>query len=119
MSSASETSVMVIIQSPPNADLEAAELILALAAFDLPVTVVFRDAGLFWLLSQESRKPKGKSPSKLLSAFPLYGIETLHYLSGDSLRFGVPSGHLPDNAQSITEAELQHRLQQSTSCLTF
>ena len=81
MLSSSDSSVLVIIRTPPNADLEAAELVLALAAFDLPVKVVFCDAGLFWLLPQQARKPNGKAAPKVLSAFPLYGIETLGCLA--------------------------------------
>ncbi len=119
MLSSSDSYVLVIIRTPPNADLEAAELILALAAFDLPVKVVFGDAGLFWLLPQQARKPNGKAAPKVLSAFPLYGIETLGYLIGDAKRFEIPPAQLPCNARPLTAADLQQLTQHASCCLTF
>ena len=56
MLSASEPRISVVINTAPSADLEPAELILALAAFDLPVQVFFTGNGLFWLLPQGSAK---------------------------------------------------------------
>lgn len=119
MSSSSDSYVLVIIRTPPNADLEAAELILALAAFDLPVKVVFSDGGLFWLLPQQARKPNGKAAPKVLSAFPLYGIETLGYLADDAVRFGIATEHMPANACPLTPADFQQHLQHAGCCLTF
>ena len=118
MSSASNP-ITVIIRSAPSADLEAAELALALGAFDIPVRVVFSDAGLFWLLKQEPRKPHGKAPLKVLSAFPMYGIDTLYYYAEDLARCGINESQLPPQAKGLSRTELQEFMFSSSQCLTF
>lgn len=119
MLSVSESTISVVISTPPSADLEPAELILALAAFDLPVQVFFTGNGLFWLLAQEARKPNGKAPLKVLSAFPLYGVESLLYCREDQAALGLNAATLPTYSRAISRAEIGRHLQHSTQVFTF
>lgn len=119
MLSASDPRISVVINTAPSADLEPAELILALAAFDLPVQVFFTGNGLFWLLPQEARKPNGKAPLKVLSAFPLYGVETLFYCRDDQSALGLETATLPEYSTPLFAAEIGRQLQHSTQVFTF
>lgn len=74
--------LLIHITTAPTPDCEALEYALAMAAFDLDVRLLFSGAGLAWLMAGQSpRKRDGKSPSKLLSALPMYGIDELGYLA--------------------------------------
>src|SRR5690554_7801553 len=87
--------VLISIETPPTLDLEAAELALALAAFDIPVKVVFRNQGLFWLLDQAPRKLGGKSAAKVLSSFALYDIEEMYAVENEVKEFDININDLP------------------------
>ena len=72
------SSTLIHVTPPPSPDCEALEYALALAAFDLEVAIVFSGDGLFWLQpNQSARSVGGKSPSKLLAALPMFGIENV------------------------------------------
>ncbi|MGB1091973.1 MAG: DsrE family protein [Oceanobacter sp.] len=110
------TSVSVVISSPPTPDLEALELPLALAAFDHEVTLVFVGAGVLWLSkSQQSRKPEGKSPSKFISALPMYECEQVFCSIEDLQRFGLSSDAVPAWVQIQSDADLSQHLNQPFS----
>jgi tRNA 2-thiouridine synthesizing protein C len=71
---------LIHVTTPPSPDCEALEYALALAAFDLEVAILFTGDGLFWLQpNQEARTNGGKSPSKLLAALPMFGIDQVGY----------------------------------------
>lgn len=120
MSSSSERPVTLFISHAPGPDPDAAEMALALAAFDLNTQVVFRGAGVFWLLpQQEARKEAGKAPHKVLSAFPLYGIDTLLCCRSDLNAAGLSPEQLLPGVTVLEPEALAKRLQQSGHCLTF
>lgn len=78
--------ICILLTTPPTPDPEPAELALALATFDHEVQVICIGPGLGWLLDeQSSRKDGGKSPDKLLRAFPMYDIEHVGYRAQDLL----------------------------------
>jgi tRNA 2-thiouridine synthesizing protein C len=99
--------ITVVISSAPDPDLEALELPLALAAFDQSVCLVFLGSGVFWLLDeQKSRRPEGKSPSRVVSALPLYDCGPLYYSRSDAERLNVSGAALsplatPCSAEAI------------------
>lgn len=117
--SCSSDSILVIISSPPSLDLEASELVLALAAFDLPVTLVFVGLGTHWLYTQNARKSGGKSAHKVLAALPIYGVEQVFCLKNDLALHGVEESSLPNFVHLLDQAQYQQQLAQSQHCFTF
>ena len=115
----SSSNIAVIISSAPNADLEASELVLALAAFDLPVELFFIGAGVLWLLPQAPRKPQGKAAYKVLSALPMYGVEKVYYRAEDASAYVLNAAGLADLAQAISATEMQTALANCQHCFTF
>lgn len=108
---------LVIIQSPPTPDLEALDIILSLAAFEIPVSVLFIGAGRLWLCpSQEPRRHGGKNPSKALLALPMYGCTDIFYAEdGDDTLIK----HATKLATPITQQQCQHWMSQHAHCLSF
>lgn len=111
--------VLVVIETPPSPDLEASELALALAAFDIPVQVVFRGAGVFWLLAQNSRKEGGKSASKVLAAFPLYGIKHALVVGDDLNKYSLTINELIKPSKVISNINLAALIQSASHYFTF
>lgn len=118
MSSSSDY-VVIIIETPPAPDLEASELTLALAAFDLPVQVVFTGAGVFWLLTQEARKKGGKSAAKVLKAFPLYGIDQALLTTEDIKTYSLNINNLAIKPKVKSTEDLHAIIQNAAHCFTF
>lgn len=115
----SNSNIAVIIASAPSADVEASELVLALAAFDLPVKLFFIGAGVLWLVPQEPRKPQGKAAHKVLNALPMYGIEKVYYRTEDAAAYALNTTALVGLAQATTATEMQAMLTNSQHCFTF
>ncbi len=111
--------VLISIETPPTLDLEAAELALALAAFDIPVKVVFRNQGLFWLLDQAPRKLGGKSAAKVLSSFALYDIEEMYAVENEVKEFDININDLPTLIKVKSNSELTQVIQDSAHYFTF
>lgn len=113
------SNVSVIITQPPSLDLEASELALALAAFDLPVQLIMWGMGVTWLLPQESRKPNGKAAHKILAACPLYGIERIYCTQEDLDPYFADSTTLPSFVHVLNNEALAKLISNSQVCLTF
>src|SRR5690554_2434330 len=111
--------VLISIETPPTLDLEAAELALALAAFDIPVKVVFRNQGLFWLLDQAPRKLGGKSAAKVLSSFALYVIEEMYAVENEVKEFDININDLPTLNKVKSNSELTQVIQDSAHYFMF
>lgn len=111
--------ILIIIESSPTPDLEASELALALAAFDLPVQVLFRGAGVFWLLHQEERKTGGKSASKVLAAFPMYDIEKTLITDRDVEKYNLNINNLIPGTVVIPTETLASLIKNANHCFTF
>lgn len=72
--------ILIHITQPPTPNCEALEYALAMAAFDLDVSILFSGRGVYWLKpSQQARITGGKNPQKLLAALPMYGIENIYF----------------------------------------
>lgn len=111
--------VLIHLRSAPNADLEAAELSLALAAFDIEQRIGCSGSGILWLIKdQQSRKPNGKSPNKLINALALYDVETVYYRHDDLKVFGLTPEQLIDQATPINDQQWR-MLFKVRHCLTF
>jgi len=98
------SSILINITRPPTADCEALEYALAMAAFDIDVKILFSGRGIDWLnAGQASRKPGGKSPTKLLAALPMYGIDNIAVVGGPALSDENPKTF--DACQTISQQE--------------
>lgn len=115
----SNFNVCIIINTPPSLDLEASELALALAAFDLPVQLILQGAGVLWLSPSQALKPNGKSASKVLSAFPIYGVDEIFYTAADIEQYGISSNSVPNFAKPISDTALASIVSQAKHCFTF
>ena len=74
-------SLLVISRQPPSAlaAREALDLALAAAAFGVPVSMLFMDAGVLQLLpGQESALIEQKPLAANLQALPMFGVEDVY-----------------------------------------
>lgn len=111
--------ILIAIESAPTLDLEASELALALAAFDLPVEVVFRGNGVFWLLEQAARKPNGKSASKVLAAFPMYDLNKLFVSQVDLSKYSLDINNLPKSVEIVSDEKIASLFKNARHCVCF
>lgn len=82
-----EAYILIHIRHIPTQDCEALEYALAMAAFDLPVRLLFSGNGVHWLSRQHAALREGsKSPSKLLSACSMYGIDQIGLVDNGNSR---------------------------------
>ena len=106
-----DKSILILVTQPPTPDCEALEYALAMAAFDISVKLLFTGDGVYWLQqNQAARKTGGKSPSKLLAATGLYGVEDIGYIS---------DSYATADFQSLTQAEASHWINTSHHVVTF
>jgi len=106
-----DKSILILVTQPPTPDCEALEYALAMAAFDIPVKLLFVGDGAYWLQqNQTARKTGGKSPSKLLAASSMYGIGDIGYVS---------DSYTTTDFQSLTQAEASHWINSSHHVVTF
>ncbi|MBE0483437.1 MAG: DsrE family protein [Bacterioplanes sp.] len=112
-----KTTTLVIIQSPPSPDLEALDVVLALAAFDTDLALLFLGAGKQWLHpSQQAMLVGGKSPSKALAALPMYGCDDIYYLNNTDQSCEL---HDSSVATPLSVDQCQQLLTQCQHCLSF
>jgi tRNA 2-thiouridine synthesizing protein C len=92
-----DTTRLVVIDTPPYGDWrgrEALDMAFSLAAFDRPVALLFRGAGVNWLRpGQEGSSISQKTVSRNLGAARMFGVAGLY---ADSLALHRFSVHSPD-----------------------
>lgn len=85
----SKKQILLICRKSPYGSSIARDglnIALAFAAFDLSITIIFTEDGVFQLLPDQSSKDiQCKSQEKILNAFPLYGIATI-FIDQESLK---------------------------------
>jgi sulfur relay (sulfurtransferase) DsrF/TusC family protein len=114
------TNVCILLTMPPTPDPEAAELALALATFEHDVQVICLGAGIAWLLKdQGARKSGGKSPDKLLKAFPMYDIERIGYRSTDLTQIASDTEQLLAIAEPMDDDAIRQAIANAKHCLSF
>jgi len=81
--------LMCVINQPPYANshvLELLETAMVAAVFDMQVSLLFRDEGLWSLLKPQNADPLGqRTLSKVLLAMPDYDVNSI-YVCADTLR---------------------------------
>lgn len=103
--------VLIVIDKPPYgrwSGREALDMALSLAAFDQPVSVLFRDGGVAWLRKHQTAADVGqKNADRNLAAAPIFGIDELladrasvtrHGLDDESMMTGIT---LVDDASGL------------------
>ncbi len=98
---------------------EALDLVLAAAAFDLPVYYLLMGDACYQLLETAQPELNGrKNLSKMMKALPLYGVE--HILAEAEVLQTMPpriSEHLA--LQSVNAAEIRHLIRHAQHVLRF
>ena len=114
------STICVLIEQAPGPDPESIELILALATFEHQVRVIFAGSGIGWLYNhQEARKTQGKSPSRVLSALPMYDCEQLFFRAADISTLNIDPSALTTLATPVSDADIQQQIAAADFCLSF
>lgn len=99
-------SVLIIIDQPPYgswAGREALDMAFALAAFDRPVSLLFRSSGVLWLTpDQNASAISQKTVLKNLGAATVFGVEALLADTVALADFGISTAGLPAGSQPVT-----------------
>lgn len=106
-------SVLVVLRRPPffSGARESIDLALALAAFELPVQLLFIEKGVWCLYPQNAAAVQHKPVDKMLAALGLYDIEQVFVSEQDLLRAGITEP--PANAEVLNEAQITALFQQA------
>lgn len=111
---------LIIISTPPTLDLEPLELILALAAFEQAPKVLLLGNGIHYLNKlQQAKKANGKSPSKVISALPMYDCEEIFVREQDMQLQGLSKEDLQGFCSLIGNDQIQVLIKQSKHCVNF
>ena len=116
MTGATKSVLVVSRHGPYGSGLarSAVDHVLASAAFDQPVTLLFLGEGVLQLLPEQDGASVGsKTIAKQLSALPLYDVERVYADSTAASRFGIdlavaPTPVQPVNAEQVRELLAEH-----------
>lgn len=101
--------LLICRRSPWNgpAAREALDIALAGGAFDLPISLLFLDDGVFQLHSgQHPKAVEQKDLTANLQALPLFGVEALYVAASDLQRRGLTAKQLALPVTELPDAEL-------------
>lgn len=111
---------LIIISSPPTLDLEPIELTLALAAFEQAPKILLLGQGIHYAnLLQSEKKPNGKSPSKLMSALPMYDCEEIYVGIKGMYEQGLKQQDLQGFCHFVDDKSIKQLINQSKHCVNF
>jgi len=116
-------SLLIISRQAPwagPAAREALDIALAGGAFDLPISMLFLDDGVFQLTpGQRPANVEQKDLQANLQALPLFGVESL-YVSAHSLNErGLATSSLTLATQVLEDAELRNLLETHDQVITI
>ncbi|MFK8048857.1 MAG: sulfurtransferase complex subunit TusC [Halioglobus sp.] len=118
----SKSTLVVIRHSPYGSSLARSSLdtILAFAAFDQPISVLFLAEGVLQLMSgQDGKAIDTKTLSKQIGSLPLYGLET-YYADEESLkRYALTVDELPPEVCSIGKEKIRDLVAEHNHVLSF
>ena len=109
-------------QSPYQGSLarEALDMVLATAAFDQEVQILFINDGVFQLCTgQQADKLEQKNIEKTLQAFGLYDINDIFYCQPSAQQRGLDSRALYSAARPIDAQQSQLLLQQADKVISL
>jgi tRNA 2-thiouridine synthesizing protein C len=116
-------SLLLICRQPPMAGpqaREALELALAGAAFELPVSLLFMDDGVFQLSpAQNAAALEQKSLAANLQALELFGIEDCYVCQHSLQQRGLDAASLQPSAKPLDETALRSLLSNYSLVMTL
>lgn len=118
----SRPATLVISRHPPGHSLarSALDTALALATFDMPVTLLLLEEAVLQLLPDQDCSELGvRNLGKLLDSLPLYEVEVVNVDAEAAARYGLPASGLPDYARLVDTAEQQALLLRHRHVLGF
>lgn len=111
--------ILVVIDHAPYgrwSGRESLDIAFALAAFDQPVSLLFRGDGVLWLIpDQDGTALDQKTASKNLGAAAIFGVETLYGDSAAMARYDLLDAisTLPPGTEAVTpDASFYQRFSQ-------
>ena len=107
-------SMLIISRQAPwagPAAREALDIALAGGAYDLPVSMLFLDDGVYQLTdAQAPGAVQQKNLAANLQALPLFGVDELFVCAASLARRGLPHAALAIAAQTQTDEQLRELL---------
>lgn len=99
---------------------EALDVALAGGAFDLPISLLFLDDGVFQLKpGQQPAAVQQKDLTANLQALPLFGVEALYVARADLDSRGLSAEHLNLPATPVEDVDLAALLDQHDLVITL
>ena len=103
--------ILCVISRPPyqgSHDLELIEAAMVGAVFDMQVSILFRDEGVWALLEGQDASPlQQRTFGKVLSALPTYEVEQLFVCSESLEQRGISTDQFCVAATPLSAAEQQ------------
>jgi tRNA 2-thiouridine synthesizing protein C len=116
-------SLLIISRQAPRAGpaaREALDIALAGGAFDLPISMLFLDDGVFQLApDQRPAAVEQKDLQANLQALPLFGVEALYTSSRSLAERGLKGANLTLPVQALDDAALRDLLQTHDQVITI
>lgn len=114
--------LVVIRHTPYGSSMARSSLdtVLAFAAFDQPVNVLFLAEGVLQLISgQDGKAIDGKTLAKQIGSLPLYGVKTF-YAEKDALeRFSLSIEELPSQVCCVGKEKIRELIAAHEHVLSF
>lgn len=99
---------------------EALDVALAGGAFDLPISLLFLDDGVFQLQGgQQPAAVQQKDLTANLQALPLFGVEALYVARADLDQRGLDAAHLSLPVTPVEDADLAALLNRHDLVITL
>ena len=116
-------SVLIINRSAPYGSSNAKESIdvaLTCSIFEMPISLLFMDAGIYQLLKQQDgKRVEQKNLASILSSLPMYDIENL-YVSQDTLNeYALQLDELCLPVEVLSSKEIADLVNQHDTVLSF
>lgn len=110
---ADKKNILVVIRQAPfySSARESIDLALALAAFELPISLLFIEQGVWCLAAQDAAQVEHKPLDKMLTALGLYDIEQVFVGEQDLVRAGLKE--LAVSAEVVDEEHIKTLYQQA------
>ncbi len=110
-------SICFIFNKPPYGDHKGRELLdicLMSAAFDMPITVIFKSQGVYQLLqNQQPDVISVKNHSATFKALDLYGVENILVESESLLEHNLKMEQLLPIAEAVSQDVVKHQIASS------
>ncbi len=111
---------LIILKSSPSSDLEAAELILACAAFEQAPSILLLSHGIHWGLKDAGPlRSDSKALNRLFSALPMYDCEEVYVCSNSLEQYQVEPTQLHGFCSVIDKQAIKRLTSQANKTVAF